>query len=71
MRTLERRLATESVSFGGVLDDLRFELAKRYLREPGLPISEIAWLLGYTDPSAFTHSFKRWTGKPPTEMRVA
>jgi AraC-like DNA-binding protein len=71
VRTLERRLAAENVSFLDVLDDLRFELAKRYLQEPNLPISEIAWLLGYGDPSAFTHSFRRWTGKPPTELRAA
>jgi AraC-like DNA-binding protein len=71
VRTLERRLAAERVSFGDVLDDLRFELAKRYLQEPSLPISEIAWLLGYADPSAFTHSFRRWTGKPPKKMRAA
>lgn len=71
VRTLERRLAGESVSFVDVLDDLRCELAKRYLQEPSLPISEIAWLLGYADPSAFTHSFRRWTGKPPTQLRAA
>lgn len=71
VRTLERRLAGENVSFLEVLDDLRFELAKRYLQEPNLPISQIAWLLGYADPSAFTHSFRRWTGKSPTALRVA
>lgn len=71
IRTLERRLARENVSFLEVLDDLRFELAKRYLQEPNLPISQIAWLLGYADPSAFTHSFRRWTGKSPTALRVA
>lgn len=71
VRTLERRLARENVSFVEVLDELRFELAKRYLQEPNLPISEIAWLLGYADPSAFTHSFRRWTGKSPTQLRVA
>jgi AraC-like DNA-binding protein len=71
LRTLERRLARENVSFVEVLDELRFELAKRYLQEPNLPISEIAWLLGYADPSAFTHSFRRWTGKSPTQLRVA
>lgn len=69
-RTLERRLAEEGVSFLRVLEDLRLELAKRYLREPNLPISEIAWLLGYADPSAFTHSFRRWTGKPPRQARA-
>lgn len=71
IRTLERRLAEEDVSFLDVLDNLRFELAKRYLQEPNLPISEIAWLLGYADPSAFTHSFRRWSGKCPTELRAA
>jgi AraC-like DNA-binding protein len=71
IRTLERRLARENISFVEVLDELRFELAKRYLQEPNLPISEIAWLLGYADPSAFTHSFRRWTGKSPTQLRVA
>jgi AraC-like DNA-binding protein len=70
-RTLERRLAREGVSFLDVLEELRCELAKRYLREPNLPISEIAWLLGYADPSAFTHSFRRWTGKPPRQVRAA
>ena len=71
IRTLERRLARENVSFVEVLDELRCELAKRYLQEPNLPISQIAWLLGYADPSAFTHSFRRWTGKSPTQLRVA
>jgi len=71
IRTLERRLAEESVSFLDVLDNLRCDLAKRYLQEPNLPISEISWLLGYADPSAFTHSFRRWTGKSPTQLRVA
>lgn len=70
-RTLERRLAAEGASFVDVLDDLRCALAKRYLQEQSLPISEIAWLLGYADPSAFTHSFRRWTGKAPTQLRAA
>ena len=57
------------MSFNGVLGELRFDLAKRYIREPDLSISEIAWLLGYQEVSAFTHAFKRWTGKTPREMR--
>jgi len=68
-RTLARRLSAEGVSFSGVLGELRFDLAKRYIREPDLSISEIAWLLGYQEVSAFTHAFKRWTGKTPREMR--
>ena len=66
-RTLERRLAAEGMTFSRVLDELRFDLAKRYLREQDLPISEVAWLLGYRETSAFNHAFKRWTGKTPKQ----
>jgi AraC-like DNA-binding protein len=65
-RTLARRLTAERLTFRKVLDDLRFDLAKRYLREEDLPISEIAWLLGYRETSALNHAFKRWTGRTPT-----
>jgi AraC-like DNA-binding protein len=47
------------------LNSLRIDLAKRYLQEKNLPISEIAWLLGYRETSAFNHAFKRWTGSTP------
>jgi AraC-like DNA-binding protein len=66
-RTLERRLATEGMTFSRVLDELRLDLAMRYLRDRGLPISEIAWLLGYREASAFNHAFKRWTGRTPKQ----
>jgi AraC-like DNA-binding protein len=66
-RTLARRLASEGVTFRKVLDSLRIDLAKRYLREKALPISEIAWLLGYQETSAFSHAFKRWTGNAPKQ----
>jgi AraC-like DNA-binding protein len=68
-RTLARRLATEGLTFAGVLNELRVDLARRYLLEEDLPISEIAWLLGYQEISAFTHAFKRWNGKTPSEAR--
>jgi AraC-like DNA-binding protein len=68
-RTLARRLATEGLTFAAVLNELRADLARRYLLEEDLPISEIAWLLGYQEVSAFTHAFKRWTGKTPSEAR--
>jgi AraC-like DNA-binding protein len=70
-RTLARRLASEGHTFGEVLDRLRFNLAKRYLQEHDLPISEVAWLLGYQETSAFNHAFKRWTGKTPLQVRAA
>jgi AraC-like DNA-binding protein len=68
-RTLGRHLEGEGVTFSGILDDLRCDLAKRYLQEAGLPVSEVAWLLGYKEASAFNHAFKRWTGKTPKQMR--
>jgi AraC-like DNA-binding protein len=53
-----------------VLDELRRDLAKHYLSEAGVPITTIAWLLGYQEVSAFTHAFKRWTGKTPKQARM-
>ncbi len=70
-RTSARRLSAEGLSFSQVLEDLRSELAKQYLMDQGLSISRIAWLLGYQEVSAFTHAFKRWTGKTPREVRAA
>src|SRR5215510_6373557 len=70
LRTLERRLGSEGLTFTGILSELRVDLAKRYLLEKDLPISKIAWLLGYQDVTAFTHAFKRWTGKSPREVRA-
>jgi AraC-like DNA-binding protein len=68
-RTLARRLAAEGKSFVQILDALRFDLAKRYLRERQLPLSEIAWLLGYRETAALNHAFKRWSRKTPTQFR--
>jgi AraC-like DNA-binding protein len=68
-RTFARRLATEGLTFSDVLEALRFDLAKRHLADRDLSISDIAWLLGYQEVSAFTHAFKRWTGKTPREVR--
>jgi AraC-like DNA-binding protein len=69
-RTLARHLAAEGWSFTIILDEMKFDLAKRYLGEAELPITTIAWLLGYQEVSAFTHAFKRWTGKTPKQARM-
>jgi AraC-like DNA-binding protein len=68
-RTFARRLSLEGVTFSEVLESLKSHLAKRYLSDECLSISQIAWLLGYQEVSAFTHAFKRWTGKTPREAR--
>jgi AraC-like DNA-binding protein len=70
-RTFARRLAMEGLSFSQLLEELRLDLAGRHLADKDLAISEIAWLLGYQEASAFTHAFKRWTGKTPQEARRA
>jgi len=69
-RTFARRLAAEGLTFSSVLENLRSDLAERYLADKHLSISEIAWLLGYREVSAFTHAFKRWTGGSPREARA-
>ena len=68
-RTFARRLAEEGLSFSEVLDGLRSDLANRHLADRDLSISQIAWLLGYRDVGAFSHAFKRWTGKTPGQAR--
>ena len=70
-RTLSRKLGEEGTSFAEILDELRAALAKRYLHDETLPVSEIAWLLGYREVSSLTHAFKRWTGTTPRRFRSA
>ena len=68
-RTLARRLAEEGVTFIEVLQQLKASLASRYLEDDGMPISRVAWLLGFEDASSFSHACRRWTGKSPRELR--
>ncbi|HEY8147510.1 MAG TPA: AraC family transcriptional regulator [Vicinamibacteria bacterium] len=68
VRSLHRRLRDEGTTFGGLLDALRRELAERYLRE-GVSVSETAFLLGYSDASAFHRAFRRWTNSTPASYR--
>jgi AraC-like DNA-binding protein len=70
-RTLARKLSNEGLNFAEILQQLRRDLAVRYLDDPKLHVSKIAWLLGFREVSAFTHACKRWTGKTPSQMRTA
>jgi AraC-like DNA-binding protein len=69
-RTLARKLASEGHSFTKILEGLRCALARRYLAESEMSISEIAWLLGYSEVANFTHAFHRWTGTNPRTERA-
>jgi AraC-like DNA-binding protein len=70
-RTLARKLSDEGLNFTEILEQLRRDLAARYLDDRKLHVSKIAWLLGFHEVSAFTHAFKRWTGKTPRQLRTA
>src|SRR5215472_12427261 len=70
VRTLARRLGELGVSFAQILDELRHDLALRYLRDPYLGLSQIAFLLGYSELSAFSHAFRRWTRTTPGAWRT-
>jgi AraC-like DNA-binding protein len=69
VRTLSRRLSDEGVTYGEVVDQLRRTLALQYLKEPGMSLSQIAWLLGYEGRASFNHAFRRWTGRSPSVAR--
>ncbi len=64
-RTLQRRLVAEGTSYAQLLDETRLLLARGYVEEGKRSFQEIAYLLGFSDPSAFSRAFKRWTGSSP------
>ncbi|WP_241262881.1 AraC family transcriptional regulator [Parahaliea mediterranea] len=67
--TLRRRLKREGTTFQQIKDEARCEAARLYLGRPELSINEVALQLGFTDPSAFHRSFKKWTGQTPGQYR--
>lgn len=69
-RTLQRRLATEGTTFQQELDEIRKTMAIATLRDRSVAIGDVAFLLGYSEPSAFYRSFKRWTGTTPRQFRI-
>ncbi len=64
-RTLRRRLAEAGAGYQQVLDEVRFGLAESAISPKGLSVNEVAFLLGYSDASAFHKAFRRWTGRSP------
>jgi AraC-like DNA-binding protein len=68
-QTLYRRLRAEGVTFEKVLDELRHKLALHYLGGEKVSVNETAYLVGFSDPAAFSRAFKRWTGRTPRELR--
>ena len=68
-QTLFRRLKAEGTSFEAVLDGLRRRLALDYLSARKVSVNETAYLVGFSEPAAFSRAFKRWTGRSPREVR--
>lgn len=67
--TLRRHLRREGVSYQGLKDQCRQDAAIAYLGRPELSVNAVAALMGFTDPSAFHRSFKKWTGQTPGQFR--
>ena len=67
--TLQLKLSQRGTHFQQLLDDTRKELACSYLQQAARSVTEITFLLGFTDTSNFTRAFKRWTGVSPTDFR--
>jgi AraC-like DNA-binding protein len=68
-RTMHRRLAGQGTNFRNLLAQVRRELAERYLGGTSMPLTEIAFLLGFSQVSSFSRAYKRWTGTSPSEAR--
>lgn len=71
VRSVQRRLAARDLSWQQVLDQTRARLAHDYLHDRALSLGDIALLLGYSEQSAFTRAFRRWTGTTPQHVRAA
>lgn len=70
-RTLQRQLAGEGTTFEAVLDEVRRDAAHRYLTTTGLPLGQVAALVGFSEQSTLSHAVRRWYGASPREVRRA
>jgi AraC-like DNA-binding protein len=69
VRTLTRRLSTYGLTYGTLIDGLRFEVAKEKLQKPNVRIGDIAHDVGFKDQGDFTRMFRRVGGLSPKEYR--
>jgi len=69
-RTLQRKLAEADLTYQKLVDDTRRDLAMRHLEDPRRSITDVTFLLGFSQQSAFTRAFRRWTGMSPSAYRA-
>jgi len=69
-RSLQRRLAEADSTYQSLLDDTRRDLALRHIEDPAKSVTDVTFLLGYSQQSAFTRAFRRWTGTSPSAYRA-
>jgi AraC-like DNA-binding protein len=68
-RTLRRKLREENATFRKLVDELRMQVAIKYLRPTVMTIEDITYALGFSDAANFRHAFRRWTRSTPLEFR--
>ncbi|MBT4518498.1 MAG: AraC family transcriptional regulator [Halieaceae bacterium] len=69
-RSLLNKLEQRDTSYKEILENLRSVLAQQYMEQPNMPITEITFLLGFSDTSSFSRAFRRWTGQSPSDYRA-
>jgi AraC-like DNA-binding protein len=70
-RNIHRKLQKEHTSFKSLLTEIRRELAQQYIQDRTKTLTEISFLLGFSEVSSFSRAYKGWTGQPPSEARAS
>jgi AraC-like DNA-binding protein len=69
-RTLSRQLRAEGTTFRQLAGEAQFQVAKQLLADTSMSLTEISAILNFSEPAAFTHAFRRWSGMPPSAWRL-
>jgi AraC-like DNA-binding protein len=69
VRTFQRRLEDNHLSYSDLIDQIRFERAIELMQDTSMKLIDVAYELGYAEPANFTKAFKRWTGVSPRKFR--
>jgi AraC-like DNA-binding protein len=68
---MHRKLQKEDTSFKALLTEVRQELAMQYIKDRTMTLTEISFMLGFSEVSSFSRAYKGWTGQPPSQARRA